>query len=50
VGQLSLFKVLSGTIKTDDQLVNPASGTTERLHGLFLLRARTRHPSRGGRR
>jgi len=45
VGQLSLFKVLSGTIKTDDQLVNPASGTTERLHGLFLLRARTRHPS-----
>ena len=35
VGQLSVFKVLSGTIKTDDHLVNATSGTDERLHGLF---------------
>jgi elongation factor G len=44
VGQLSLFKVLSGTIKTDDQLVNPTSGATERLHGLFVLRGKEQTP------
>ena len=40
VGQLSVFKVLSGTIKTDDHLVNATSGTDERLHGLFHLRGK----------
>jgi elongation factor G len=45
VGQLSLFKVLSGTIKTDDQLVNPTSGATERLHGLFVLRGKEQTPA-----
>lgn len=40
VGQLSLFKVLSGTIKTDDHLINTSSGTDERLHGLFRLRGK----------
>jgi elongation factor G len=40
VGQLSLFKVLSGSIKSDDQLVNSANGTAERLHGLFVLRGK----------
>jgi elongation factor G len=45
VGQLSLFKVLSGTIKTDDQLVNPTSGATERLHGLFVLRGKEQTPT-----
>jgi elongation factor G len=44
VGQLSIFKVLSGTIKADDQLVNPASGVTERLHGLFVLRGKEQTP------
>ena len=44
VGQLSLFKVLSGTIKTDDQLVNPTSGGSERLHGLFVLRGKEQTP------
>ena len=33
VGQVSLFKVLSGTVAVDDRLVNTASGTEERLHG-----------------
>lgn len=37
VGYLSLFRVLSGTIRTDDHLVNSRSGTDERLHGLFTL-------------
>jgi elongation factor G len=45
VGQLSLFKVLSGTIRTDDQLVNSATGTTERLHGLFTLRGKEQLPT-----
>jgi len=40
VGQVSLFKVVSGTIKNDDRLVNTASGTEERLHGLFHLRGK----------
>jgi elongation factor G len=40
VGQLSLFKVLSGTIKADDHLVNTTSNTDERLHGLFVMRGK----------
>ena len=40
VGQVSLFKVLSGTIAVDDRLVNTATGTEERLHGLFHLRGK----------
>jgi elongation factor G len=40
VGQLSLFKVLSGTINADDHLVNSTSGQDERLHGLFALRGK----------
>ena len=51
VGQLSLFKVLSGTIKTDDHLVNSSTGAEERLHGLFHLRGKEQTPAdRGGRR
>ncbi|MGH9133288.1 MAG: elongation factor G [Ilumatobacteraceae bacterium] len=38
VGQISLFKVLSGTLRNDDHLVEAATGTDERLHGLFHLR------------
>ena len=38
VGQISVFKVLSGTIRLDDHLVNRRSGADERLHGLFCLR------------
>jgi elongation factor G len=45
VGQLSLFKVLSGTIKADDQLVNANTGAGERLHGLFTLRGKEQTPA-----
>ncbi len=44
VGQLSVFKVLSGSIKTDDHLMNTTSGTDERLHGLFRLRGKEQTP------
>ncbi|MBA3605958.1 MAG: elongation factor G [Acidimicrobiia bacterium] len=40
VGQVSLFKVLSGTVRADDRLVNTATNTEERLHGLFHLRGK----------
>ena len=40
VGQVSLFKVLSGTVAVDERLVSSASGTEERMHGLFHLRGK----------
>ncbi len=40
VGHVSLFKVLSGTLRPDDHLVNPRTGTDERLHHLFTLRGK----------
>jgi elongation factor G len=44
VGQLSLFKVLSGTVRNDDHLVNSRTGADERLHGLFVVRGREHEP------
>lgn len=44
VGQLSLFKVLSGTINADDHLINTETGSDERLHGLFQLRGKEQTP------
>ena len=44
VGQLSLFKVLSGTVKPDDHLVNPRTGADERLHALFAMRGKEQDP------
>src|SRR5205807_2299168 len=40
VGRISLFKVLSGTIKADAHLANARSGADERLHSLFALRGK----------
>jgi elongation factor G len=40
VGKVSLFKVMSGTIRPDDVLTNPRSHVEERLHGLFALRGK----------
>ena len=52
VGHISLFKVLSGTVRADDHLVNSRSGTDERLHGLFTVRGHEQEPASvgGGRR
>lgn len=44
VGQVSLFKVLSGTVHGDDRLVNTRTSTEERLHGLFHLRGKEHLP------
>ncbi len=40
VGQVSLFRVLSGTLHPDDHLINSRSGTDERLHGLLTVRGK----------
>lgn len=45
VGQVSLFKVLSGTVNADDRLVNADSGAEERLHSPFLLRGKEHLPA-----
>jgi elongation factor G len=44
VGQVSVFKVLSGTIAADDHLVNTRTGADERMHGLFVLRGKEHLP------
>jgi elongation factor G len=44
VGQLSIFKVLSGRVAADDHLLNSSNGSSERLHGLFMLRGREQTP------
>lgn len=38
VGQVSMLKVLSGTVRTGDKLRNATTGVDERIHGLFRLR------------
>jgi elongation factor G len=40
VGQVSLFKVLSGTLRPDDHLSNSRTGGDERLHGLLTVRGK----------
>jgi elongation factor G len=40
VGQLSVFKVLSGSVHADLHLVNTRGAVDERLHGLFSLRGK----------
>ncbi len=37
VGHISMFRVLSGTIKTDDHLTNTRSGADERMHSLLIV-------------
>jgi elongation factor G len=44
VGKVSVLKVLSGTIRNDDHLVNTRTGGDQRLHGLFLLRGKDHEP------
>ena len=39
-GRISLFKVLSGTLRADDTLVNSRTKSDERLHQLFGLRGK----------
>ncbi|WP_182112721.1 MULTISPECIES: elongation factor G [unclassified Actinotalea] len=45
VGQVSLFKVLTGTVRAEDRLVNGVTGTEERLHQMFYLRGKEHVPT-----
>ena len=40
VGRVNLFKVLQGTVKTDDHLVNGRTVTDERMHQLSTMRGK----------
>lgn len=40
LGQVALFKVLSGAIHANDRLVDVETGAVERLHGLFALQGK----------
>jgi len=44
IGELSLFKVYSGTIKVGAELVNENTGVTEKFNQLFLLEGHNRVP------
>ena len=44
VGKVSLFKVLSGTVRHDTVLTNPRSHVDERLHSIFSLRGKDQVP------
>lgn len=44
VGKVSIFKVLSGTIKPDAVLANPRTSGDEKLHALFALRGNKQEP------
>ncbi len=44
VGKISLFKVLSGTVRADAALFNPRNKAEERLHLIFTLRGKEQIP------
>lgn len=44
VGELSLFKVYSGTIKTGMELVNESTGVSEKISQLFVMEGNRRIP------
>jgi elongation factor G len=46
VGRVNLFKVLQGTVKTDDHLVNGRTMTDERLHQISTMRGKEQEPAK----
>jgi len=44
LGKLSFFKVISGTVTHASELVNTATGATERFNQLFIMDGKTRQP------
>ena len=44
VGRISLFKVVSGSIRSDQMMVNSRTHADERLHGLLTLRGKDQVP------
>ncbi len=44
IGELSVFKVYSGTIKAGSELINENTGVTEKINQLFVLEGHNRLP------
>jgi elongation factor G len=44
IGKLSLFRVMSGTVKADTTLLNPARGAKERMGHVAWLQGKTQKP------
>lgn len=44
VGKLTLFRVFSGTIKSDSQVYNASKGISERIGQLFVIKGKTQEP------
>jgi elongation factor G len=44
IGKLSLFRVMSGTVKADSTLLNPARGARERMGHVAWLQGKTQKP------
>ena len=44
LGKLSFFKVISGVVNTASELINSQTGSTERIHQLFIMDGKTRTP------
>jgi elongation factor G len=44
LGKLSFFKVISGEVTTNSELVNSQTGSVERLHQLFIMDGKNRTP------
>jgi elongation factor G len=44
LGNLSIFKVISGEVKHGDELINESNGTIERINQLFVLDGKNRNP------
>lgn len=43
LGKLSFFKVITGQVKIGDDLVNQQTGSSERIHQLFIMDGKTRN-------
>jgi len=44
LGKLSYFKVISGTVNSNSELINSQTGAVERFHQLFIMDGRNRNP------
>ncbi len=44
LGKLSFFKVITGEVNTDSELINSETRSVERIHHLFIMDGKTRHP------
>jgi elongation factor G len=44
LGKLSFFKVISGQVTSNSELINSQTGTLERFHSLFIMDGKNRNP------